>query len=352
MTKKDYYEILGLSRTASEKEIKAAYRRLARKYHPDVNKGDKAAEEKFKEIAEAFAVLSDPDKRAKYDRGGHQAFGPGFDPFAGFDFQAAGFDLSDLFGNLFGGFRGHGERAARPRKGADLRMQLRIPFLDAVRGTTAEIEVPRRTSCRVCGGSGTAGGTPTACPDCGGTGRSRRFGGGLGIELACTRCRGTGRLPGPPCGACEGTGQTREQQRVTVRIPPAVDDGSKLRLGGKGDAGQAGGPPGDLYLELRVAEHPSFRREGRNLVCDVPIGLTRSALGGTVAVETLDGSATITIPPGTRSGQRLRLRGKGVPSANGKPAGDLFAVIQIVPPKKLDARSRQLLEEFGKLNPE
>jgi DnaJ-class molecular chaperone len=286
--KKDYYEILGVPRTADEKTIKAAYRRLARKYHPDVNKGDKQAEERFKEVAEAFAVLSDKDKRSRYDRGGHEAFGPGFDPFAGFDFgqfEAGIGDLSSLFEMFgFGPGRGRGGRA-RTRRGSDVRLELRIPFVTAVKGDTVEMAIPRQAG----------------------------------------------------------------HERLKVRIPPGIEDGGTMRLAGKGNAGS---PPGDAYLTVRVDSHPVFRREGRHLICEVPVGVARAVLGGQVEVETLDGKATITVPTGTRSGQKLRLRGRGVPSSSGKPAGDLYVVVQIRPPKDLDARSRELMEEFDRLNPD
>jgi curved DNA-binding protein len=288
MMKKDYYEILGVPRTADAKEVKAAYRKLARKYHPDVNKGDKTAEERFKEVAEAFAVLSDKDKRAKYDRGGHEAFGPGFDPFAGFDtgqFDAGFGDLSsilEMFG--FGARGGQGPRA-RGRRGGDVRVELRVPFMVAVLGDTVEFAIPRH-----------------------------------------------------------GKSET-----MKVRLPAGTEDGGTLRLAGKGSPGS---PPGDVYLKLRVDPHPTFRREGRNLVSDISIGIARATLGGQVEVGTLNGKATVNIPPGTRSGQKLRLRGRGVPAAAGRPAGDLYVVVQIRPPKDLDPRSRELLEEFDRLNPD
>ena len=330
-TKKDYYEILGVSRDADEKAIKAAYRRLARKYHPDVNKGDKAAEEKFKEVAEAFAVLSDKEKRARYDRGGHAAFGAGFDPFAGFEasqFDFGSGNLSDLF-EMFTGQRGpggpRGSRGPRGRRaryggggairrGDDLRFETRIGFMDAVRGTTLELSIPRRT--------------------------------------ACAKCGGAGHIHGAPCSACGGEGRTAREERVKVRIPAGVDDGGTVRLAGRGDAGSGGGPAGDLYLVLKIEPHPGFRREGRNLLCDVPLGLARAALGGTIEVPTLNGPARITVPAGTRSGQKFRLKGKGLPAGKGELAGDLFAVIQIHPPASLDDRSRELLEEFQQLNPD
>jgi molecular chaperone DnaJ len=353
MAKKDYYEILGVPRTANAKEIKAAYRKLARKYHPDVNKGDKQAEDKFKEVAEAFAVLSDADKRAKYDRGGHEAFGPEFDPFAGFqagDFEFGQGDLSSIF-EMFGLGGGGARRARRTRRrgGADLRFEVQVPFVTAMRGGEIEVVIPRQAPCPTCGGTGTRpGSAETACPQCGGSGRTQQRRGAVQISLTCPRCQGAGRLPGEPCETCRGAGRQATQERMRVRIPAGIDDGGTLRLSGKGDAGT---PPGDAYLTVRVEPHPSFRREGRDLYSDVAIGLARAALGGHVEVPTLDGSATVSVPPGTRSGQRLRLRGRGVPASGSQPAGDLYAVIQIEPPRQLDARSRELLEEFQRLNP-
>jgi DnaJ-class molecular chaperone len=290
--KKDYYDILGVSRGADAKEIKAAYRRLARKYHPDVNKGDRASEEKFKEVAEAFAVLSNEEKRAQYDRGGHEAFGPGFDPFSGreaVDFDFGFGDLSSLF-DLFGQGPRPRSRRGRAHVGADRRYEVQVPFLDAVRGGTIELTLP-----------------PAA-----------------------------GSGPGRP---------------VKVRIPAGIEEGGTVRLSGKGDAGSPGASAGDAYLTIHVEPHPLFRREGRDLYCDVSVGLARAALGGPVEVRTLEGSATITLPAGTRSGQKFRLKGRGVPARAGRPAGDLYAVVQIHPPRQLDARSRELMEEFDRLNP-
>ena len=286
MAKRDYYDILGVSRSATEKEIKSAYRKLARKYHPDLNEGDKAAEEKFKETAEAFAVLSDKAKRATYDRGGHDAFGAGFNPFQDANVRDFGFGfdvLSDLFG--FGVGRG-GRRQSRPRRGANLRFEMTIPFAEAVRGTTVELAVP---------------------------------------------------------GGAAGRG------RLKVRIPPGVKDEDTIRLAGKGQAGALGGPPGDLLLDVRVESDPVLRREGNDLLCDVSIDLATAALGGKVTVPTLNGNSTINVPEGTRSGQKFRLRGKGVPASGRRPAGDLYAIVQIHPPKSLDPRSRELMEEFRKL---
>ncbi len=353
-SKKDYYEILGVPRTATEKELKAAYRRLARKHHPDVNPGDKRAEERFKEVAEAFAVLSDPEKRAQYDRGGHEAFGPGFDPFggAGFDIRNFSFgDLSELF-DLFGG-GSRRTRAPRAARGQDIETAIRIPFLDAVRGTTVDIVLPRQVTCGVCGGSGRgAQGGERVCPDCHGTGRRTQRRRGLEVSLTCGRCGGAGRIDEGACPACGGAGRVPAEDRLKVRVPPGIEDGGRVRLPGKGDAGVAGGPAGDAFLTVAVEPHDVFRREGNDLVCDVEVGLARAALGGKVAVPALDGKTTITLPAGTRSGQKLRLKGKGVPGSGSRPAGDLYAVVQIVPPRKLDARSRELLDEFARLNPD
>ena len=354
-TKKDYYEILGVPRTATDKEIKAAYRKLARKHHPDVNQGDKAAEERFKEVAGAFAVLSDSEKRAKYDQGGHEAFGPEFDPFAGTGFDLRNFtfgfgDLSDLMG-MFGG--GPGSNRSRALRGEDIQMEVHIPFLDAVQGTTLELNLPREGACSSCDGSGVAAGaSEVQCPDCHGTGQRTRKRQGMRISLTCARCQGAGRLRGTPCPSCGGAGRAPIQQRVKFRVPPGIEDGGTIRLPGKGNAGQAGGPPGDAYLITRVEPHPLFRREGRDLYCELPLGLVKVTLGGKVHVPTLDGKATITIPPGTRSGQKFRLKGRGIPASGGWAAGDLYAVIQIHPPRKIDAKSKKLLKEFARLNPD
>jgi molecular chaperone DnaJ len=349
--KRDYYEVLGVSRTASDKEIKAAYRKLARKHHPDVNPGDKSAEERFKEVAEAFAVLSDPEKRATYDRGGHEAFGPGFDPFAGtgFDFRNFGFgEFSDLF-DLFGtGSRRR--RPPRPGRGQDIETEIRVPFLEAVRGTTVEVVLPRQVPCAACGGGGRqAAGGERECPDCGGTGRRTQRRRGVQVSLTCGTCGGAGRIDAGSCPACGGAGRAPAEERLKVRVPPGIEDGGRVRLPGQGDAGVAGGRPGDAFLRIRVEPHDVFRREGNDLLCEVAVGLARAALGGRIEIPTLDGRTTITLPPGTRSGQKLRLKGKGVPAGGPRPAGDLYAVVQIVPPKRLDARSRELLEELARL---
>jgi len=314
--KKDYYEILGVSRTATEKELKAAYRKLARKYHPDVNPGDKSAEERFKEVSGAFAVLSDPDKRAKYDRGGHDAFEPGFDPFQGatIDFQDLGLgNLSDIF-ELFGG--GGRRRAAsrRAARGEDLQFEMTLPFGDAIHGTTVEVAITRAVTCSHCGGRGQ-----------------------LGSGAICRVCRGGGRVS--------------VAEKVKTRIPAGIDDAERVRIPGKGNDGVGGGPPGDAYVSIRVEPHPMFRREGDDLVCEVPVGVVKATLGGDLDVPTLEGRAVIKIPSGTRGGQRFRLKGRGVAARAGHPTGHLYAVVQIVTPRDLDARSRELFEELARLNP-
>jgi molecular chaperone DnaJ len=359
-TTKDYYEILGVPKTAGEKQIKAAYRRLARKYHPDVNK-DQDAEERFKEVAEAFAVLSDADKRARYDRGGHAAFGTGFDPFSGADPSRFDFgfgDISDIFkmfGGDLGGFDtfggGFGSEGRGPRRGNDLKLELKVPFMEALNGSTLELVIPRNQACGDCQGAGTTGSGGGACPACGGSGGTRQRRGRMHVATTCAQCRGSGRSPGEPCKRCRGAGRTRVEDRVRIRIPAGIDDGGTVRVAAKGDAGAMGGPPGDAYIRIRVEPHPVFRRDGRNLVCDLPIGLATAALGGQVRVPTPNGSSTIQLPEGTRSGQRFRLKGQGVPAGNGSQTGDLYAVIVIEPPKKLDKRSRELMEEFRERNP-
>ena len=305
--KKDYYEILGVPRTATEKELKAAYRKLARKHHPDVNPGDKSAEEKFKQVSEAFAVLSDHDKRAKYDRGGHDAFEP-------IDFQDLDLgNLSDIF-ELFGGGGRRRGASARAARGEDLELEMRLPFGDAIHGTTVEVAIPR--------------------------------------AVACTNCGGRGRLPsGGTCRVCRGAGRVSVAEKVKTRIPSGIDDSERVRIPGKGNEGVGGGPSGDAYVKIRVEPHPMFRREGSDLVCEVPVGAVKATLGGDVDVPTLEGRATIKIPPGTRSGQRFRLKGRGVAARAGRPAGNLYAVVQIVTPKNLDARSRELFEELARIDP-
>lgn len=362
MAKRDYYEVLGLRRGASEQEIKRAYRKMARRHHPDVNPGNKGAEAKFKEVSEAYEVLSDADKRRQYDQFGRDGFSgatggpqPGAG-FGGFDFGRVDFgtggvaDLGDFLSGLFGGQTG--VRTDTPLKGDDAHYSLDINFVDAVRGLATEITVQKHSACDVCRGSGAAPGSRLEiCPDCGGSGRRP----GRGLRRAvepCARCHGNGKIGHEPCRACGGRGAIFGTERIAVKIPAGVDTGSRIRLQGKGEPGQNGGPPGDLYIVTRVRPHPVLERKGDNLHVEVPITITEAALGARIEVPTIDGMTTMRIPPETSSGQVFRLRGKGVPHLKGGGQGDQFVAMKIVAPKNLDTRSQELLREFARLNPE
>jgi len=363
MNKRDYYEVLGVGRGASEKEIKRTYRRLARKHHPDVNPNNKSAETKFKEITEAYGVLSDPAKRQQYDQFGHQPFGGGHEGAqrpgggrGGFDFSQ--FDLGgpggvdDLFSDLFGR-RGHAAQTG-PSKGEDLHYSIDLNFEDAVRGLSTEIGLERHVACPTCQGTGIGvGGQLHACPACGGSGQTRAGRGRLfGGHQACPRCRGTGKLPSTPCGSCKGDGTVLKTERISVKIPPGVENGSNIRVQGKGQSGRGGGPPGDLYIVTRVRPHPYFERRGDNLYCEVPISVTEAALGAKIDVPTVDGKASMRIPPETSSGKIFRLRGMGVPHLKGSGRGDQFVTVKIIVPRDLDARSQELFRELGRVRPE
>ncbi|MBI2883286.1 MAG: molecular chaperone DnaJ [Candidatus Methylomirabilis oxyfera] len=364
MNKRDYYEVLGVRRGASDKEIKQAYRRLARKHHPDVNPNNKAAEAKFKEITEAYEVLSDPAKRRQYDQFGHQPFGPGYETAqrpgggpGGFDFSR--FDLGgqggieDLFSDLFGR-RGQGAQAG-PSKGEDLHYAIDLTFEDAVRGLSTEISLQRHVPCPSCLGTGAGAGTGgqlRTCSACGGSGRVRGKPGLFGGHQACPQCKGVGKLPSSRCNSCHGAGTTLKAERIAVKIPPGVENGSNVRVQGKGHTGQQGGPSGDLYIVTRVSPHPFFERKGDNIYCEVPITVTEAALGAKIEVPTVDGKASMRIPPETNSGQVFRLRNMGVPHLKGTGRGDQFVTIKIVLPRNLDARSQELFRELGRLHPE
>jgi len=356
VSKRDYYEILGVSRSATEVEIKSAYRKLALKYHPDRNPGDQLAEEKFKEAAEAYAILADGDKRSLYDRFGHAGVssaagaGGGFDPsvFSGFEDILGG--LGDIFG--FGDLFGGGRRRGGPQRGADLRYDLEISFEESARGAETTIQIPRQENCGTCHGSGAApGSSPSQCPQCRGQGQVRFQQGFFTVARTCPQCRGAGKIVTNPCKTCRGAGRVTHERKITVKIPAGIATGQQLRLQGEGESGAAGGPAGHLYVVVHVQEHEFFRRDGNNLFCEIPVNFTTVALGGEIQVPTLDGVDTIKVPEGTQTGTTLRLRGKGMPDVNGRGRGDLFATVQVQTPKKLSKEQRQLLEQLSKALP-
>jgi molecular chaperone DnaJ len=350
VSKRDYYEVLGVARTASDGDIKSAYRKLAMKYHPDRNPGDKGAEERFKEAAEAYAVLADAEKRSLYDRFGHQGVsagaGAGFDPTIFADFGDILGGLGDIFGfgELFGGAR----RRGGPQRGTDLRYDLEITFEEAARGTDTTIQIPRQEPCETCNGSGAAPGTsPTTCPQCRGQGQVRYQQGFFTVARTCPRCQGAGRVITKPCQSCRGAGRVPRERKIKVKIPAGIASGQQLRLQGEGEAGAAGGPAGNLYVVIHVQEHEFFRRDGLSLFCEVPVNFTTLALGGEIQVPTLDGVETVRIGEGTQTGTTLRLRGKGMPEVGGRGRGDLFATVQVQTPKKLTKEQRLLLEQLA-----
>jgi molecular chaperone DnaJ len=346
MAKRDYYEVLGIARDASEADIKKAYRRLAMKYHPDRNPDDPSAEEKFKEATEAYEVLTDAEKRGAYDQFGHAALDPnamggraGAGGFSGSSFADI---FSDVFGDIFGG----GGRGGAGR-GSDLRYSLELDLEKAVRGDTVEIRVPVLAACEECGGSGARKGTnPTSCPDCGGVGQIRVSQGFFSLQQTCPRCRGMGKVIKDPCRPCGGTGRREQRKTLSVKIPPGVDTGDRIRLAGEGEAGFSGGPPGDLFVQINVREHPIFKRDGANLYCEVPISFADAALGGELDVPTLDGRVKLKVPPETQTGRLFRLRGKGVTPVRGGQTGDLLCRIVVETPVKLTAEQKDLLERF------
>lgn len=352
MSKRDYYETLGLSRGASEQELKSAFRRLAKEFHPDRNPGDSSAEVRFKEVNEAYEVLKDPQKRAAYDQFGHAAFehgggGRGFGP----DFASSMSDIfDDLFGEFMGGRRGGqrgGGRSARER-GADLRYNLEITLSDAYVGKAAQIRVPTSIACETCAGTGAKAGTkPTQCPTCAGYGKVRASQGFFTIERTCPNCHGRGEIIEDPCDACHGAGRITKERTLSVNIPPGVEDGTRIRLAGEGEAGLRGGPAGDLYIFLSLKPHEFFQRDGADIFCKVPISMTTAALGGNIEVPTVEGGATrIKIPEGSESGKQFRLKGKGMPVLRSKVHGDMYIQIEVETPKNLTKRQRELLEEF------
>lgn len=350
---KDYYEILGVGRDASADDIKKAYRQAALKHHPDRNPDDKeGAEVKFKEASKAYQVLSDADKRAQYDRYGEAAFeGPGGGA-GGFDFSSAFASgaFEDVLGDLFGDFFGGGRRSrTRASRGDDLRYDLEISFEDAARGCEQRISVPRTNSCETCSGSGAKPGTsPETCPACRGAGQVRFQQGLFQIAKACGQCNGEGKINRTPCTTCRGAGRSRTMREIKVKVPAGVDNGSRLKLRGEGEAGQRGGPTGDLYVVLSVTEHDLFHRDGANIVCQRPISMVDAALGAEVDVPTLDGVVKLKIPAGTQHGRIFRLSGKGVPDVRrgGNVRGDQFVAVQIEVPTKLSKKQKKLLEQL------
>ncbi|NLC53763.1 MAG: molecular chaperone DnaJ [Firmicutes bacterium] len=352
MAKRDYYEVLGVERGASEEEIKKAYRRLARKYHPDVNKEDPKAEEKFKEINEAHEVLSDPQKRAAYDRFGHAGTDPNFGAGAG----AGGFgDFTfEGFGDIFDMFFGGGGRRQRtgPQKGADLRYDLRIEFAEAAFGKETTIKVPRTELCSTCHGNRAKPGTPIkTCPTCGGSGQvqsvQNTMFGRFSTVRTCDHCQGEGKIIETPCPTCAGRGRLRQVRTLKINIPAGVDTGHRLRVAGEGEAGERGGPPGDLYVYITVNSHPLFKRTGNDLILEQKISFAQAALGATIEVPTLEGTATLKIPEGTQPGTLFRLRGKGVPYLRGSGRGDELVRVRIEVPTKLNQAQREAIREVA-----
>ena len=347
--KRDYYELLGVDRNASEDEVKKAYRRLALKYHPDRNSGDKQAEERFKEISEAYQVLADSEKRARYDQYGHAAFGDA--GRAGFDFTS-GFE--DIFGDIFGEFFGTGttRRHARSR-GEDLRYNLEISFEDAAFGAEKKIKIPRQGLCESCHGSGSKpGSSPRSCPACRGKGQVSFQQGFFHVSRTCNQCRGQGTIITDPCGSCNGAGRLRKFHTLSVKIPPGVDSGSRLKLRGEGETGTSGGPAGDLYVVIQVQPHPLFIRDGLDIICEVPISFVQAALGAELDVPTLEGKVKIKIPGGTQSGKIFRLKGKGIRDVQGYSQGDQLVRAIIETPTHLTGRQKELLKEFAALGGE
>jgi molecular chaperone DnaJ len=350
MAKRDYYEVLGVERGSSEADLKKAYRRLAMKHHPDRNPDDKASEEKFKEANEAYEVLSDASKRAAYDQYGHAGVDPSMGGGGGFGGAAGGANFSDIFGDVFsdffGGGQGRGGRGGAQR-GSDLRYTLELNLEEAVRGTTVSIRVPTLVNCKPCDGSGAKkGSAPVTCPTCGGIGQVRMQQGFFSVQQTCPRCHGQGKIISDPCDSCHGEGRVEEFKNLSVKVPPGVDTGDRIRLSGEGEAGTQGGPTGDLYVVISVRDHDIFQRDGKHLYCDVPISFTDAALGGELEVPTLDGRVKLRIPEGTQTGKQFRLRGKGVAPVRGGGAGDLLCRVAVETPVNLSKRQRELLEEL------
>ena len=350
MAKADFYEVLGVPKGASAEDLKKSYRKLAMQYHPDRNPGDKVAEHKFKELNEAYDILKDDQKRAAYDRFGHQAFEnggggrPGSGDFGGFS------SFSDIFEEMFGGGGRAGGGAQAPGRGSDLRFNLEVSLEDAFKGNATSIRVPTWATCDGCHGSGgNNGAQPVTCPTCSGNGRVRAQQGFFTIERTCHTCGGLGKIIKDPCRICGGTGRTRKEKTLSVNIPAGVEDGTRIRLSGEGESGLRGAPPGDLYVFVSVKPNRFFQREGMDLKCRVPIAMTTAAIGGTIEVPTIDGKRSrVTVPAGTQAGQQMRLKGKGMPMLRGSSRGDMYIEMSVETPVNLNKRQKELLQEFEK----
>lgn len=361
MSKRDFYEVLGVDRKADEAAVKKAYRSKAMQFHPDRNPGDKAAEQKFKEVNEAYEVLKDPQKRAAYDQFGHAAFdgGAGAAPGGfrqhpgGFEFNFGSGGFADIFEDIFGDITGRGRRGAAqrgPERGQDLRYDLEVSLEDAYKGKKATIRVPTAAKCEACHGTGGEGGAkPKACPTCAGRGRVRASQGFFTIERTCGTCHGTGEVVDKPCKVCRGEGRVVHDKTLAVNVPAGVDEGTRIRLAGEGEAGLRGGPAGDLYIFISIAPHEIFHRDGANIYCQVPISMITAALGGAVEVPTVEGTrARVSIPAGTQSGEQFRLRGKGMTQIRSQIRGDMIIEVAVETPTNLSAKQKQILEEFRK----
>ena len=348
MSKRDYYEVLGVNRNASEAEIKKAYRRLAVKYHPDKNPGDQEAEDKFKELSEAYAVLADNQKRATYDQFGHA----GFDGSRGYSsggFSGSPFEdiFGDIFGDIFSG--GNSSRRSRGQRGDDLRYNLQVSFEEAAFGTEKSVKIPRHHPCEACNGSGARAGTsPSTCPTCNGMGQVRYQQGFFQMTRPCPDCGGSGTQIKDPCPECRGTGRVKAKRNLSLKVPAGVETGTRLKLTGEGESGINGGPAGDLYVVISVAEHPIFKREGRDVICETPISFVQAALGCELEVPTLDGKVKLKVPAGTQSGKILKLAGKGIPDLRGYRRGDQLVILRVETPTQLTSRQKELLEEFAR----
>lgn len=346
MAKRDYYEVLGVDRNISEKDLKKAYRRVAMKYHPDRNPDDKGAEEKFKEASEAYEILSDSQKRAAYDQYGHDGVNPQMGG-GGAGFSNFSDIFGDVFGDIFGGAAGGGRGRGGPQRGSDLQYTLQIDLEQAVKGTTAKIRVPRLVACNTCNGSGAKSGSkPETCTTCGGHGQVRMQQGFFAVQQTCPTCGGSGQIIKDPCNACHGQGRVEESKTLSVKVPAGVDTGDRIRLSGEGEAGPAGGPSGDLFVQISVKPHDIFERDGANLYCEIPVGFVDAVLGGELEVPTLDGRVKLKVPAETQTGKLFRLRGKGVTPVRGGSQGDLLCRVVVETPVNLSSKQKDILKEF------